>query len=240
MTPSDMDDLIEAFVAATRRAEAAGFDCVELHCGHGNLLSSFLTPVLNHRTDEYGGDLAHRMRFPLAVLDAVRATLPASKPLFVRISATDWVEEGLSDEDAVEMSRIFAEHGADVIDVSTGETSPAARPQYGRSYQTPFADRIRNIAGVTTMAVGAISSWDDVNSNIAAGRSDLCALGRPHLFDPSWTLHAAAEQGYAAPWPASRQAGSARPPAGRAEDPKPRLELRPAEKVTNRPRRWQP
>ncbi|MEU7027789.1 bifunctional salicylyl-CoA 5-hydroxylase/oxidoreductase [Streptomyces sp. NPDC046275] len=210
----------EEFAAAARRAARAGFDLLELHCAHGYLLSGFLSPLTNHRTDAYGGDLAGRLRFPLEVLDAVRDAWPADRPLTVRISATDWVEGGTTAEDAVEIARAFAEHGAAALDVSTGQVVPEERPEFGRSYQTPYADRIRAALGVPVIAVGAISSWDDVNSLLLAGRADLCALARPHLYDPHWTLHAAAEQGYegpGAPWPAPYRAGSRRPPTGRKD-----------------------
>ncbi len=240
MTRADMDAVKEEFVAATRRAAAAGFDLLELHCAHGYLLSSFLTPVSNKRTDEYGGSVANRLRFPLEVFDAVRAEWPADRPMSVRISASDWVDDGLSVEDSVAIAQAFTEHGADLIDVSTGQTTPAAKPDYGRSYQTPYADRIRNRVGVATMAVGSISSADDVNTIIAAGRADLCALGRPHLFDPAWTLHAAADQEVSVPWPVQYRAGRRKPPAGRAEDPKPRLELVLPSQNQERPSRWRP
>lgn len=240
MTRADMDAVKADFVATTERAARAGFDVLELHCAHGYLLSSFLTPVSNQRTDEYGGSLENRLRFPLEVFDAVRAAWPANKPMFVRISASDWVPEGISFDDVLEIARAFKEHGVDVLDVSSGQTTPDARPEYGRSYQTPFADRIRNIVGIDTMAVGAISSWDDVNTNIASGRSDLCAIGRPHLYDPQWTLHAAADQGVEVEWPLPYKGGSWKPPAGRAEDPKPRLELVPQSAKINRPKRWRP
>jgi len=240
MTRSDMDAVLEEFVIGAKNADEAGFDLLEYHCAHGYLMSSFLTPVSNIRTDEYGGSLENRMRFPLEVFDAIRAVWPQDKPMSVRISASDWVPEGLSVEESVEMARVFSEHGVDIVDVSSGQTTPKARPAYGRSFQTPFADRIRNVTGVATMAVGSISSWDDVNTIIAAGRADLCALGRPHLYDPAWTLHAAAEQDYRVKWPNQYEAGSRTPPAGRNEDPKPRLELRAPEKLTNRPKRWRP
>ncbi|MFF0434576.1 bifunctional salicylyl-CoA 5-hydroxylase/oxidoreductase [Streptomyces sp. NPDC004327] len=210
----------EEFAAAARRAARAGFDLLELHCAHGYLLSGFLSPLTNHRTDGYGGDLAGRLRYPLEVFDAVREAWPADRPMTVRISATDWAEGGTTAEDAVEIARAFAAHGADALDVSTGQVVPDERPEFGRSYQTPYADRIRGAVGVPVIAVGAISSWDDVNSLLLAGRADLCALARPHLYDPHWTLHAAAEQGYAgpaAPWPAPYRAGSRRPPTGRKD-----------------------
>ncbi|ALO11584.1 Putative bifunctional hydroxylase or oxidoreductase [Streptomyces venezuelae] len=210
----------EEFTAATRRAAACDFDLLELHCAHGYLLSGFLSPLTNHRTDAYGGSLEGRLRFPLEVFDAVREVWPEDRPMTVRVSATDWAEGGTTAEEAVTIARAFAAHGADAIDVSTGQVVPDERPEYGRSYQTPYADRIRSAVGVPVVAVGAISSWDDVNSLLLAGRADLCALARPHLFDPHWTLHAAAEQGYegpAAPWPAPYRAGSRPPPTGRRE-----------------------
>ncbi|MFJ7069158.1 bifunctional salicylyl-CoA 5-hydroxylase/oxidoreductase [Streptomyces sp. NPDC101115] len=210
----------EEFTAAARRAARAGFDLLELHCAHGYLLSGFLSPLTNHRTDAYGGDLAGRLRYPLEVFDAVREAWPADRPMTVRISATDWAEGGTTADDAVEIARAFAAHGADALDVSTGQVVPDERPEFGRSYQTPYADRIRSTVGIPVIAVGAISSWDDVNSLLLAGRADLCALARPHLYDPHWTLHAAAEQGYegpAAPWPAPYRAGSRRPPTGRKD-----------------------
>ncbi|MFE0703323.1 bifunctional salicylyl-CoA 5-hydroxylase/oxidoreductase [Streptomyces sp. NPDC058872] len=210
----------QEFTAAARRAARCGFDLLELHCAHGYLLSGFLSPLTNHRTDGYGGDLAARLRYPLEVFDAVRGAWPDDRPVTVRISATDWAPGGTTVEDAVEIAAAFASHGADAIDVSTGQVVPEEEPAYGRSYQTPYADRIRNEVGVPVIAVGAISSWDDVNSLLLAGRADLCALARPHLYDPHWTLHAAAEQSYrgpAAPWPAPYRAGSRRPPTGRRE-----------------------
>lgn len=218
----------EQFASATRRAAGAGFDLLELHCAHGYLLSGFLSPLTNTRTDAYGGDLAGRLRYPLEVFDAVRELWPEERPMTVRISATDWAAGGNTAEEAVEIARAFAAHGADAIDVSTGQVVPGERPEFGRSYQTPFADRIRNTLSVPVVAVGAISSWDDVNSLLLAGRADLCALARPHLYDPHWTLHAAADQGYsgpAAPWPSPYRAGSRTPPTGRTDGPKPRLTL---------------
>ena len=220
----------EDFTAAARRAARCGFDLLELHCAHGYLLSGFLSPLTNHRADAYGGPVENRLRFPLEVFDAVREVWPADRPMTVRISATDWAEGGTSPEDALTIARAFAAHGADAIDVSTGQVVPEERPEYGRSYQTPYADLIRNTVGVPVIAVGAISSWDDVNSLLLAGRADLCALARPHLYDPHWTLHAAAEQDYAgpgAPWPDPYKAGSRRPPTGRTDAPKPRLSLTP-------------
>ncbi|MGW1167678.1 bifunctional salicylyl-CoA 5-hydroxylase/oxidoreductase [Streptomyces sp. NPDC002550] len=228
LSRAQLTDIREQFTAAAWRAARAGFDLLELHCAHGYLLSGFLSPLTNRRTDAYGGSPERRLRFPLEVFDAVRAVWPAERPMTVRISATDWAEGGTTAEDAVETARAFAAHGADAIDVSTGQVVAEERPEFGRSYQTPFADRIRHEAGVPVIAVGAISSWDDVNSLILAGRTDLCALGRPHLYDPHWTLHAAAEQGYEGPgvvWPAPYRAGSRRPQTGRTDAPKPRLTL---------------
>ncbi|MGP3922754.1 bifunctional salicylyl-CoA 5-hydroxylase/oxidoreductase [Streptomyces sp. 8N616] len=218
----------QEFAQSAGRAARAGFDLLELHCAHGYLLSSFLSPLTNHRTDAYGGDLAARLRYPLEVFDAVRSVWPDDRPMTVRISATDWADGGTTADEAVEIAGAFTAHGADAIDVSTGQVVPDERPEYGRSYQTPYADRIRNTLGVPVIAVGAISSWDDVNSLLLAGRADLCALARPHLYDPHWTLHAAAEQDYTgpgAPWPLPYRAGSRKPPAGRTDAPKPRLSL---------------
>ncbi|MGW1914623.1 bifunctional salicylyl-CoA 5-hydroxylase/oxidoreductase [Streptomyces sp. NPDC002076] len=228
LSRAQLTDIREQFTAAAWRAARAGFDLLELHCAHGYLLSGFLSPLTNRRTDAYGGSPERRLRFPLEVFDAVRAVWPAERPMTVRISATDWAEGGTTAEDAVEIARAFAAHGADAIDVSTGQVVAEERPEFGRSYQTPFADRIRQQAGVPVIAVGAISSWDDVNSLLLAGRADLCALGRPHLYDAHWTLHAAAEQGYEGPgvaWPAPYRAGSRRPQTGRTDAPKPRLTL---------------
>ncbi|RTL57803.1 MAG: bifunctional salicylyl-CoA 5-hydroxylase/oxidoreductase [Rhodocyclaceae bacterium] len=194
MDKTDMAQLRADFVATAKRALEVGFDLLELHCAHGYLLSGFLSPLFNQRTDEYGGSLENRLRFPLEVFSALRACWP--KPLLVRISAHDWMPGGNTGDDGVAIARAFKAAGADMIDVSSGQTHPEARPVYGRMYQTPFADRIRNEAGIPTIAVGNITTADQVNTIIAAGRADLCALGRPHLGDPMWTLRAAAEQGY--------------------------------------------
>jgi anthraniloyl-CoA monooxygenase len=196
MNRADMDRVRDAFVQATRWAAEAGFDMAELHCAHGYLLSSFLTPVSNHRTDEYGGPVGNRLRFPLEVFAAMRAVWPQDRPMSVRLSATDWVDDGLTPEDSVVIARAFADAGCDLIDVSAGSTTPDAQPVYGRMFQTPFSDRIRNEAGVATIAVGNIYETDHVNSILAAGRADLCALARPHLADPNWSLRAAAELGW--------------------------------------------
>jgi anthraniloyl-CoA monooxygenase len=221
MTRADMDEVRDQFVSSARGALAAGFDLLEIHCAHGYLLSSFLSPVTNRRTDEYGGSLQERARFPLEVFDACRAVWPQEKPMSVRISATDWVDGGFTPDDAVAFARMLADHGCDIVDVSSGQVTPDERPAFGRSFQTPFADRIRNEVGLPTIAVGAIASYDDVNTIVLAGRADLCALARPHLYDPHWTLHAAAEQDYAGDgvsWVPQYQAGSRKPPTGRADD----------------------
>ncbi len=208
MTRADMDTLTAAFVASTQRAADTGFDWLELHCAHGYLLSAFLSPLTNQRTDEYGGSLAHRCRYPLEVFRAMRAVWPADRPMSVRISAHDWAPGGNTPDDAVEMARLFKAAGCDVIDVSSGQTTRQAKPVYGRMYQTPFADRVRNEAGILTMAVGAITEADHANSIIAAGRADLCAVARPHLADPAWTLHEAAKlQTRAIEWPRPYESG---------------------------------
>jgi anthraniloyl-CoA monooxygenase len=195
MTRADMDQVVADYVQAVERAERAGFDMVELHAAHGYLLASFISPLTNHRSDEYGGSLENRMRFPLEVFRAIRAAWPDEKPMSVRISATDWVDGGLTGDDAVEVARLFAEAGCDLIDVSTGQTTADAEPVFGRMFQTPFSDQIRNEAGLATMCVGAITSADQVNTIIAAGRADLVALARPHLVDPYFTMKAAAWYG---------------------------------------------
>jgi anthraniloyl-CoA monooxygenase len=201
MNRADMDRVRDQYVRATEGAEAAGFDLLELHFAHGYLLASFISPLTNRRTDEYGAGLQGRMRFPLEVLAAVRDAWPSHKPLSVRISAVDWAPGGLDPEAAVEVARLLAANGADVIDVSAGQTVPDAKPVYGRQFQTPFSDRIRHEAGIATMAVGNISSYADVNTILAAGRADLVVLARAHLWDPYWTRHAASELGYPVSWP---------------------------------------
>ncbi|VVE34629.1 salicylyl-CoA 5-hydroxylase [Pandoraea eparura] len=208
MTRADMDRVKDDFVHAARRAAEAGFDWLELHCAHGYLLSSFISPLTNQRQDEYGGSLENRLRYPLEVFHAVRDVWPAAKPMSVRISAHDWVEGGITPDDAVTIARAFKDAGADLIDCSSGQVSKDEKPVYGRMFQTPFADRVRNEAGIPTMAVGAIFEADHVNSIIASGRADLCALARPHLADPFWTLHEAAKIGYKdLPWPSQYYAG---------------------------------
>jgi anthraniloyl-CoA monooxygenase len=223
MTRADMDRVRDEFVAAAEMAARAGFDMLEIHCAHGYLLSSFITPLTNWRTDEYGGSLENRMRYPLEIFEAVRAVWPAEKPISVRISANDWVgAEGIEPQDAVGISRMLQEAGVDICDVSAGQTSVRARPVYGRMFQTPFSDRIRNETGMATMAVGNIYEPDHVNSILMAGRADLVCLARPHLANPYWTLHAAAKLGdrgeaWPPPYYAGRDqlyrlAGSSEPP----------------------------
>jgi anthraniloyl-CoA monooxygenase len=190
-----MDAIKAAFVVATERGNRCGFDMLELHCAHGYLLASFISPLTNQRSDEYGGALENRLRFPLEVFAAMRAAWPAHKPMSVRISATDWADGGITGDDAVLIARAFVEAGVDLIDVSTGQTVRDAQPIYGRMFQTPFSDQVRNEARVATMCVGNITTADQVNTILAAGRADLVALGRPHLVDPSFTLKAAAWYG---------------------------------------------
>ncbi|MCA1389306.1 bifunctional salicylyl-CoA 5-hydroxylase/oxidoreductase [Bradyrhizobium sp. IC3123] len=202
MNRSDMDRVRDDFVAATRRAADAGVDWLELHCAHGYLLSSFLSPLTNRRTDEYGGNHENRARFPLEVFRAMRATWPSDRPMSVRLSCHDWTEGGNTPADAAIFAAMFKEAGADVIDCSSGQVWKEERPIYGRLFQTPFADLIRNEVGIETIAVGAISEADHANSILAAGRADLCAIARPHLADPAWTLHEAARIGITAVnWP---------------------------------------
>jgi anthraniloyl-CoA monooxygenase len=209
MTRADMDAVRTGFVRAAEMAARAGFDLLELHMAHGYLLSAFITRLTNRRADEYGGPLENRLRFPLEVYHAVRAAWPADRPISVRISASDWVgDEGVTPEEAVEIARLLGEAGVDIINVSAGQTSTRARPVYGRMFQTPFSDRIRNETGIATMAVGNIYEPDHVNSILMAGRADLCCLARPHLSDPYWTLHAAARLGYRGEtWPKPYLAG---------------------------------
>ncbi|MBU0554987.1 MAG: bifunctional salicylyl-CoA 5-hydroxylase/oxidoreductase [Alphaproteobacteria bacterium] len=223
----DLARICAQFVEATARAEQAGFDMIEIHAGHGSLLASFISPALNHRTDRHGGTLENRLRFVVQVTEAVRAAWPAAKPLAVRISATDWLgDEGTTPDQAVTIARALAGAGADMIDVSAGETSPDAKPVYGRMFQTPLADRIRNETGIPVIAVGNIVEPDQVNSIVTAGRADLVALGRPHLADPVWTLRASVATGdrsqsvppaYALGFDQARRL--AQPNAGRGERP---------------------
>ena len=210
MTREDMDRVTEQFAEAAQRGAGCGFDMLELHCAHGYLLSSFICPLTNKRTDDYGGPLANRMRYPLEVLRAVRAAWPGDRPISVRISAHDWAPGGNTPDDAVAIARMLKDAGADMVDVSSGQTTREAQPVYGRMYQTPFSDRIRNEVGIATIAVGNIFEADHVNSIIAAGRADLCAIARPHLADPFWTLHAAAQQGFTKlDWPKQYLSGKA-------------------------------
>lgn len=209
MSRADMDAVTADFVAAAKMAYAAGFDMIELHAAHGYLISSFISPLSNVRDDDYGGSLENRMRYPLEVFSAMRAVWPADKPMSVRISASDWAgDNGVTAQDAVRIATMFEDAGADIIDVSAGQTSTTGKPVYGRMFQTPFSDRIRNEAHIKTMAVGNIYEADHVNSILMAGRADLVCIGRPHLSDPYWTLHAATNLGdRAETWPLPYQAG---------------------------------
>ncbi len=210
MTRADMDQIrSSSFASAAIAAERAGFDMLELHMAHGYLLASFLSPVTNRRRDAYGGSLANRMRFPLEVFEAVRAVWPRAKPMSVRVSATDWMAGGTTGADTVEIARAMKAAGCDLIDVSTGQTDPASKPVYGRMYQASFSEQVRREAGIATMAVGAITSADQVNTLLISGRADLVALARPHLADPYFTLHAAADCDYrGVGWPVQYHAGA--------------------------------
>ncbi len=217
MTLVDMQAVTAAFVQATRWAAEAGVDWIELHCAHGYLLSSFISPLTNQRTDDYGGSLENRLRYPLEVFSAMREVWPDALPMSVRISANDWVEGGVTPDDAVQIARAFKAAGADMIDCSSGQVSKREKPIYGRMFQTPFSDRIRNEAGIATIAVGAISEADHVNAIISAGRADLCAVARPHLANPAWTLDQAARIGYVGTaWPRAYFAGKAQLETGYA------------------------
>jgi anthraniloyl-CoA monooxygenase len=207
-TLDDLGRIKADFVRATQAAADAGFDWLELHCAHGYLLSSFISPLTNRRQDAYGGSLENRCRYPLEVFAAIRAAWPDAKPISVRLSAHDWVEGGITPDDAVAIARLFKAAGADMIDCSSGQVSKEEKPVYGRMFQTPFADRVRNEAGIATIAVGAISEADHVNSIIAAGRADLCAVARPHLANAAWTLMEAAKIGYQdLSWPKQYRSG---------------------------------
>jgi anthraniloyl-CoA monooxygenase len=208
MTDDDIAKVIADHVRAASYGAACGFDLLELHYAHGYLMSGFLSPLANRRADSYGGSLENRARLPLAVFDAVRAVWPDDRPISVRISATEWVADGFSGDDAVAFAAMLKQHGCDLVDVSTGQTTPDARPAYGRLYQTPYADRIRHEVGIPTMTVGAVSSVDDANTIVLSGRADLCLLARPHLVDPYWTLNAAIDQEYSGhPWPVQYLSG---------------------------------
>jgi len=199
-TCAEMEKIKADFVDAARRGAEAGFDWLELHCAHGYFLSSFISPLTNQRTDEYGGSLENRCRYPLEVFAAMRSVWPNHLPMSVRISANDWVPGGITPVEAVTIARMFKAAGADMIDCSSGQVSKSERPVFGRMFQVPFSDRIRNEAGIATIAVGNIFEGDHVNTIVAAGRADLCAIARPHLADPAWTLHEAAKQGYGNVW----------------------------------------
>ncbi|MCR9267510.1 MAG: bifunctional salicylyl-CoA 5-hydroxylase/oxidoreductase, partial [Alphaproteobacteria bacterium] len=222
----DMDAVTAEFVSSVQMADRAGFDMIELHAAHGYLISSFISPMSNRRVDDYGGSLENRMRYPLEVFGAMRAAWPAEKPMSVRISANDWVgDAGVTPEEAVEIARLFREAGADIIDVSAGQTSTEADPIYGRMFQTPFSNRIRNELHMPTMAVGNIFETDHVNSILMAGRADLVCLARPHLADPYWALHAGVELGdTSTDWPLPYLAG--RDQAYRLQEKKAQEEIR--------------
>jgi len=200
MTRADMDKTLADFVHAAKLGANAGFDMLELHMAHGYLLASFLSPLTNRREDEYGGSLANRLRFPLEILAAVRSAWPADRPISVRLSASDWADGGLPEEELLDIARAMKSSGADILDLSSGQTVPWQKPVYGRMWQTPFSDQVRNLVGIPTIAVGNIFEADHVNSIVASGRADLCALARPHLADAAWTLHAAAAQRYREQW----------------------------------------
>ncbi len=243
MTREDMDAVLSDFVAATRRAAEAGFDLLEVHMAHGYLLSSFLSPLTNVREDEYGGSLENRARYPLEVFAACRAVWPEDRPMSARISAHDWSDGGFTDDDAVALAGMLRDAGCDIVDVSSGQVWPEQQPAYGRSFQTPFADRIRHEAGIPAIAVGAISSHDDVNTIVLSGRADLCALARPHLWDPQWTLHAAADQGFDVEWIPQYRSGRRPPPTGKDDGirraPVRRFDAAP-EDLNAPPARWRP
>ncbi|MDB5755545.1 MAG: uncharacterized protein JWR56_1973 [Massilia sp.] len=204
----DLDRIRADFVRAAQSAASAGFDWLELHCAHGYLLSSFISPLTNQRADQYGGSLENRCRYPLEVFAAIRAVWPQERPISVRLSAHDWVEGGITPDDAVQVARLFKAAGADMIDCSSGQVSKLEKPVFGRMFQAPFSDRIRNEAGIPTIAVGAIYEADHANSIIASGRADLCAVARPHLANPAWTLTEAAKIGYTGlAWPKQYYAG---------------------------------
>ena len=196
MTRDDMDEVVAEFVTAAGRAQDAGFDMIELHCAHGYLLNSFLSPKTNVRTDEYGGNAENRLKFPVEVFTALRAAWPEEKPISVRISAHDWSDGGILPEDAVGIAKAFKEAGCDILDVSSGQVVSDEKPVYGRLFQLPFSDRVRLEADMPTMTVGNIQSFADANSIIAGGRADICVIARMHLFDPYWTRHAANELRY--------------------------------------------
>ncbi len=216
MDRADMDRIRAGFVRAARWSAEAGFDWLELHMAHGYLLSSFLSPLSNSRRDDYGGVLENRMRFPLEVFTAVREVWPAQLPMSVRVSATDWMTDGsgFTPDDAVAVARQLKRLGCDLIDVSSAGNSPASKPDYGRMYQVPFAEKIRYEAGIPVMAVGAILDVDHANTVLAAGRADLAMMARPHLADPYLTLHAATRYGVDLAWPPQYLAGKPKPAAG--------------------------
>ena len=243
LTRAEMDVIRDEFVESARRGAEAGFDLLELHCAHGYLLSAFLSPFTNRRIDEYGGSVVNRLRYPLEVFAAMREAWPASLPMTVRISATDWINDGTTRADALAISETFANAGAAAIDVSTGQVTPPSGRRSAAATRRRTPTRSATRSTWPTITVGVISSYDDVNSILMAGRADLCALGRVHLYDPSWTLHAAVEQDYDGPgalWPLPWRAGRRKPQSGRADGPKPRLQLIREGEPGTRHRRWNP
>jgi len=244
ITRAQMAQIVEDYGRAAVNAERAGFDILELHCGHGYLLSGFISPLSNARTDEYGGSLDNRMRFPLEVFDAVRRHWPQGKPMSVRISANDWVPNGIQPEDSIRIASLFKSHGVDIVDVSAGQTSRWAKPVYGRMFQTGFSDKIRNEVDIATIAVGNITTADQINTIIAAGRADIAALGRPHLINPDFTLQAAAEYGFkpqlcALPYLAGKEAIFRQYAKARAEKAAALQALRPRSHDERRQQLWQ-
>jgi anthraniloyl-CoA monooxygenase len=224
-----MERIKAEFVAATVRAERAGFDMVELHCAHGYLFGSFLSPLTNHRTDAYGGSIEDRLRFPLEVFNAMRQAWPSEKPMSVRLSASDWAPGGLTDEDLFEIARAFKDAGCDLIDTSTGQTLPSQKPVYGRMYQVPYAEAVRNVVGIRTMTVGAVTEPSQINTIVACRRADLVALARPHLIDPYFTRRAAGWYGMEpkdTPAPYRSGADQARREGGKAREKQEDLQRR--------------
>ncbi|MGH8765553.1 MAG: bifunctional salicylyl-CoA 5-hydroxylase/oxidoreductase, partial [Burkholderiales bacterium] len=233
LTPAEMQKITAQFVKTTRLADEAGFDMLELHMAHGYLLGSFISPLTNRRTDEYGGSIENRMRFPLAVFKACRAGFPEDKPVSVRISATDWAPGGLTGEDLMAMTRMLKDAGCDMIDCSAGQTVPQQKPVYGRMFQASYADWVRNEVGIATMTVGAVTSADQANTLLASGKADLVALARPHLANPYFTLQAAAWYQHAGQfWPPQYLSGKDQAfrnaPRERVEQTELRLKARPA------------
>ena len=234
MSTDDMASVTDEFVRAAGNANIAGFDMIELHLAHGYLLSSFVSPVTNRRSDDYGGDIAARMTFPLQVVSTVRESWPADKPLSVRISATDWVDDGLNGEDMLAAAAMLNEAGVDIINVSTGQVTKDEDPIYGRMFQAPFADQVRNEVGIPTIVAGNISSADQANTLIAAGRTDIVAFGRAMMNEPHFVLSAAAHYGLADQyWAPQYESGKVMAEISAAKDKQEMLELRSAAKPPN-------